>query len=215
MKNGNILPSGMGIKYEDVECIIDEIANQKAYQYKKVSYFDKDDLMQETKIKCWNALNKYNPNCGVELKVFLSVCAENRIRDIRRSIVYKHNKPCTKCPFWNETAAQSGIHDCLAYQDKMSCEKFYKHEKYVSVKLSSSHPIDIDNEKIEDYSYVTGVTNNEYIEHISSLIPSGLISNFNKLKDNNFNMKSLKSKDRKKMIHALKLIYNNKTNEEY
>lgn len=201
----NNVPVSSGIQYEEAEQIIEEIATQKAYQHKSISYFDANDLKQEVRIKCWAALPRFDSKCGTDLRIFLSVCAENRIRDIRRSILYKHNKPCFKCPFWNEAAAQSGVHDCLVFLNKMECEKYAKHEHYVQVKLSASHPIDIDNERIEDNDFQKRVENIDFVDYVYSNLPSGLWGLFDRLRHSNFNLKALRSRERSVIIAALRV----------
>jgi len=196
--------SGSGLTYQQAEEIIEEIATQKAYQHRRVGYYDLNDLKQEVRIKCWAVLPRYDKACGADLRVFLSVCAENRIRDIRRSVLYKHNRPCFVCPFWNESAAQSGLHDCLVFNNKMECEKYAKHERYVQAKLSASHPIDIDNERIEDDHFDKMVYTIDFIDHIQHNLPSGLLVLFDKLLYNNFNLKCFKPKERTIMISALR-----------
>ncbi len=82
-----------GLSYSEQNHIIEKIANQKAYQYRNIGFFDSEDIKQEVRVKCWSVLSKYDPKkYTTDLKVFLSVCAENRIRDIKRSVLYKHNK---------------------------------------------------------------------------------------------------------------------------
>lgn len=195
-----------GIVFKQVESLIEEIALQKAYQYKNIGYYDINDIKQEVRIKCWAALPRFDVGCGADLKVFLSVCAENRIRDIRRSILYKHNKPCFKCPFWNEQAAQSGQHDCLVFENKMECEKYAKHERYVQVKLSASHPVDIDNQKIEDEDFNKKIINIDFIDFVHNNLPSGFIPLFDKLLSNNLNPKCLKIRERNRIMSELKKI---------
>lgn len=195
-----------GLTYTQQEDIIERVARNKAYQYRSVGYFDSDDLMQEVRIKCWNAMDKYDPTCGVNLYVFLSVCAENRIRDIKRSILYKHNKPCLRCPFWCAGSAASGQHDCMVYYDKMQCEKYKKHERYVQAKLSASHPIDIDNERIEDEESSVHQDTLEMVEFIESKLPVGMMGSFRKFRSQNFNPRSLKHRERNLLMEVLKEI---------
>jgi hypothetical protein len=195
-----------GLTYHEQEHIIERVARNKAFQYRSVGYLDIDDLMQEVRIKCWHAMDKYDPTCGVNLYVFLSVCAENRIRDIKRSILYKHNKPCLRCPFWCAGAAASGMHDCIVYLDKMQCDKYQKHERYVQAKLSASHPIDIDNERIEDEESGTHRKTLELVEFIEARISPGLIHLFRKFKAQNFNPRALKPKERGILLDTLREI---------
>jgi hypothetical protein len=196
--------------YVNHEHLIETIANQKSYQYRNVGFFDSEDLKQEVRIKCWSVLHKYNPiKFSADLYVFLSVCAENRIRDIRRSIVYKHDKPCNRCPFWNHLAAQSGMHDCLIFFDKVNCDKYRKREKYVQAKLSSNHPIDIDDideENVIDKNSMLVINNFDFIDFVYASLEPDLIPIFDKLIDNNFEFKKLKPKEKKLLINQLKDI---------
>jgi len=205
--NSNVLPSGF--TYNDVEDIIERISDKKARKYGNVGFYDLDDLKQEARIKCWSILGRYNVNHGTELEAYLGICIENRIRDIKRSIVYKHNKPCFQCPFWQQDAASSGAHDCLVFDNKMECEKYARHEKYVQIKLSSSHPIDIDNERIEDGKYANTINGEELYDYVIKHLPSGHRHCFDKLANNNFNLKSLKKNEVKAIVSELKKIMSN------
>lgn len=202
----NTVVMASGLTYTQQEDIIERVARNKAFQYRNVGYYDIDDLMQEVRIKCWNAMEKYDPSCGVNLYVFLSVCAENRIRDIKRSILYKHNKPCLRCPFWCASAAASGQHDCIVYYDKMQCDKYAKHERYVQAKLSASHPIDIDGERIEDSESESHRETLELVEFIETKLPGSMMGLFHRFRAQNFNPRALKPRERSVLMEALKDI---------
>ncbi len=195
-----------GLTYDKQESIIERVASVKAHQYRKIGFYDLEDLKQEVRIKCWSVIHRYDPLCGANLYVFLSVCADNRLRDIKRGVMYKHNKPCLRCPFWHAGAAASGVHDCLVYDFKMDCERFSKHEKYVQAKLSASHPIDINNEKIEDVFSSAHELRFDFIDFVETHISKSLLPLFRKLKTNNYNVKCLKPKERNLILSVLKDI---------
>ena len=200
------IPAASGLSFQEQESLIERIAVSKSYQHRKIGYYDFDDLKQEVRIKCWSAVERYDPNCGANIFVFLSVCAENRIRDIRRSVQYKNNKPCLRCPFWDKGAAASGQHDCRVYHDKIQCERFSKHEKFVHTKLSASSPIDIDTQMIEDNDFATHLHKLEIVEVIENRLPQHLCPLFKKLKTQNFNLKMLKAKERALLINTLRSL---------
>lgn len=207
MKLNKEMPSASGLLFNDVSSLIEKVARQKACQYRNIGFFDYDDIMQEVRIKCWRVLHKYNPHkFTTDLSVFLSICAENRMRDIRRSIVYKHNRPCIRCPFWNQSMAQSGIHDCLIFLDKMQCDKYNKHERYVQAKLSASHPVDIDNQRIIDNKSDQHINEVEIIDYVLSNIDKDLLPAFKQLLANNFEIRKVRQKDRALLVKALKEI---------
>lgn len=199
-----------GVSYSDHEEIIEKIAKAKAYQYGPIGFFGIEDIKQEVRLKCWEALrNKYNTERGTNVYAFLSVCADHRIKDIKRSVMYKHNKPCLRCPFWNAAAASSGVHDCMVYWDKMDCERYAKHERYVQAKLSSSHPIDIDGERIEDKVSFRHSDKVDLIDFIETRLPSTLMPSFAHFKANNYNPKSLKVRERATLMRMLRNILRN------
>lgn len=198
--------SASGLTYTQQEHIIERVALAKAHQYRQIGYYELDDLKQEVRIKCWSVIHRYNPECGANLYVFLSVCADNKLRDIKRGVMYKHNKPCLRCPFWNSAAASSGRHDCLVYDYKMDCERFAKHERYVQAKLSASHPIEINNERVEDTGHMSPEDRVDLVDYIETRLPKGLLPSFSKLKLNNYNTKCLKPRERSTLINSLRNI---------
>lgn len=204
MENSTTEIVASGLSFKDQEELIEQVATAKAYQYKKIGFYDFDDIKQEVRIKCWSVVERYDPTCGTNLSVFLSICADNRIKDIRRSVMYKHNKPCLRCPFWDKNAATSGSHDCLVYYNKMCCERYAKHEKYVHAKLSASQPIDINTQRIEDLNSGTHQRSLEIVELIESKLPKHLLPIFNKFKAENFDTKALKARERSLLLDTLR-----------
>lgn len=202
--------SGSGLSYENCSAIIESIATIKANQHRNVSYYGPEDIKQEVRVKCWLSLPKYDPDrFGTDLKVFLSICAENRIRDIKRSTIYKHNKPCFSCPFWMEQAANSGVHDCCIFADKMHCVKYSRHEKYVQVKLSANHPVDIDGHRIEDFKFKNSISSIDILDFINQHLSKQLYPLFVIFYNNNFDVKCLKKPERELLFSGLKTILSN------
>lgn len=199
-----------GITFENQQETVEKVANAKAFQYRKIGYYDTEDLKQEIRIKCWSVINRYDPNSGTNLFVFLSVCADNRLRDIRRSVIYKHNKPCFRCPFWHKGAAASGVHDCLVYYNKMDCDRFAKHERYTHAKISSSQPIDIDTQRIEDHNYGVKQREVEINEMVESKLPNELVPLFRKFKSYNFDTKMLKAREKSILLNTLRNLFSRK-----
>lgn len=186
--------------------LIERISSTKASQYQKIGFYDFDDLKQEARIKCWSIIDRYNPERGTNIFVFLSTSVDNRFRDIRRSVLYKHNKPCNRCPFWDANAAVSGLHDCVIYKNKMDCSKYSKHERYVKAKLSSNNPMDILHQNLSDTFFDNNCSLFELIDLIENRLPTSLISSFTKFKKHNFDSKSLKPKERKVLFDILRKI---------
>lgn len=187
-------PSGT-IDYKAAEPIIEAIAESKANQFRKIGWLDEEDIKQEVRLKCHNILDRYDPN-QADLYIFLARCADNRLRDLRRSIRYKHNKPCKRCEHWDEEAEAKGQHDCRLFRDKMECDKFFKHERYVQVKLSASHPVNIDEDRVFDSHFNRRIRQTDLVDFVHAHIPPEFKPLFHRFMNANFDLKALKPKER-------------------
>jgi len=200
--------SPSGLTYDSVHDIIERIAKDKAKQYRRIAYYDELDIAQEVRIKCFMTLKNYDPKrSGSNIHTFLSVCADNRLRDIRRNTVYKHNSPCARCMYWNSDAAASGIHDCARFGDKIDCEKFTKHGRYIMAKLSINSPTMVDEKMALDTAHHEHVSAFDFTDFIVENLPSGHVSIFMELKDNNFNLRALGKSDRHVIIKDIRDIF--------
>lgn len=202
-----LYPSGVNI-----EEIIENIATVKSKQYKKIAYLDEDDIKQEVRIKCYDSLEKYNFGRSEKIHTFLSICADNKIKDIKRSLVYKHSLPCHKCPFWDKDSAQSGMYDCVAFNRKEYCDKFKKHSIFVKNKISANMALDVDEEIIYDKKNVFDSI--ELYDYIESSLPSSLMFSYNKFKNSNFSSNSLSSKERSILFPILQSIMSEMKDEK-
>jgi len=190
------------LTYQAASEVIEAIAEAKVRQFRRIAWLDADDIRQEVRLKCSLTLGKFNPDIS-DLHTFLSRCAENRLRDIKRGVLYKHNKPCFRCPLWNEAAARAGRHDCTAFTEKMDCDKYARHERYVHAKLSASHPVNIDDDRVQDTAFDREVAKSELIEYIHSKLSSEMKVIFNAFELSNFNLKALRPRDRTAISEAV------------
>jgi hypothetical protein len=194
-----VYPSG--IKYKDIEQIIDTVARAKAHQYGSVSYLDQQDLIQEVKIKCWKVLNSYNPDRkNANLLTFLSVCADNRIKDLRRILVYKHNKPCVRCIHHSKGK-------CTKFKKRMECKQFEQHEMRIKNKLSCSNTVDICGHNVYDKKSERFIEDVDFYDFIYTHLPQHLHQLFDQLRDANFDFRVLKPRQKKMMRCLLAEIY--------
>lgn len=195
-----------GIDPEEAQDIIESIARSKAVKHRKIAHLGIDDICQEVRLKLWLSLSKFDPERKVKLRTFLTVVAENRIRDIKRALLYKHNKPCFRCPFWDKIASKAGNHDCLEFEKKTECEKYARHEKFVQAKISANNPISLDGTRLEDQGSCFSETTFDMLEYIYTYLPSAFHPLFDKLKESNYDFNSLKSKERVILLGILKEV---------
>jgi hypothetical protein len=81
-----------GIKYSDVEQIIEKIALRLANKYKSISFLDPEDIKQEVRLKCFSILGEYNSaRHDANIQAFFSISADNRLRDLKRGLLYNPN----------------------------------------------------------------------------------------------------------------------------
>jgi hypothetical protein len=164
---------------------------------------DSDDLAQEIRIKCFQQIHKFNPNVSTNPKGFFSVCADNLLRDIQRKLVFKDNRPCLTCPFYDAKAFMTNQHDCTAFADKMQCDKWVKHDRYVKIKRNSNAPIDISSCDIPS-TVTKAISNIDMQDYILEHVPSGVHYLYDKLKKNNFDANKLPLKEKEVLLHVLK-----------
>lgn len=196
------MPSGTELTYQAAEQVIEAVAESKARQFRRIAWLDADDIRQEVRLKCSLTLGRFDPTKS-DLHTFLSRCAENRLRDIKRGVLYKHNKPCFRCPLWNEEASRAGRHDCMAFADKMECDKYAKHERYVHAKLSASHPVNIDEGRMHDTTFDRAVAKSDLIECIYAKLTREELAIFVVFERSNFNLRSLRPRDRTIICEAI------------
>lgn len=199
-----------GVGYDDVATIIEQIAESKARQAGQIAYYDFEDLKQEVRLKCFTSLRSYDPSRSrAKITMFLSVCADNRIKDIRRSVIYKHGCPCYRCQYWDEEASASGLYDCVRFTAKTMCPKMRRHTQYVHSKMSINSPGFLDEHRLPDANYSRNTDRVDLFDFVQQSLPSGLLAPFLRLQESNYHLQSLSPTDRGKLTRALRDIFRN------
>lgn len=113
------------LSYEEAHSTIEKIVSIKARQYVKPGQ-SVDDVAQEIRIICFQALEKYNPaKVGRSIFHFLARCADNGLYNQQRGIYLDNNPPCLRCEHYiKETKGcaiqESGCERIVQYRDKMA-----------------------------------------------------------------------------------------------
>jgi len=203
------------VTYQQAATIVEAVAESKARQFRRIAWLDEEDIKQEVRTKCFRILHRYDPSNTADLYTFLSKCAENRLRDIRRGVLYKYNKPCSRCVFWDPEAKKAGEHDCKAFTNKMDCDKYSRHERYVHAKLSASHPISINESLVEDQTSIRRLGHKDLIEYVYANISPELTEDFKQFESANFNLSALRPKQRVVLVEALVQILEKYQEDDY
>ena len=194
-----------GITYDDFSAIVERVAELKARHHLNIGYLDEEDIKQEVRIKCWEIMNRVDNDIG-QPDSFFAVCAEHRLTDLKRSLIYKHQKPCFKCPHWNKDPEASGSYKCFRFEDRSECERFSKHEKFVALKIASNYPYNLHHEPIYDETSHRGMERVDLEDYIYTHLPEFFHPYFKTVQENGYNFKVLKAKMRATLLNLLREI---------
>lgn len=187
--------------YDDpkIKKLIEEIAIATANKYKKIAYYDAEDIRQEVRMKCVKSLNRYDPTrSDATLKTFLITCSHNRIRDIKRSVLYKHNNPCRKCDFQGKRKNK-----CNQYTSKSQCPKYKEHERFIACKLAANKPLSLDENRLFDRESENDTIKLDMIDYIYASLSPEYYEDFYLLVESNFNFKTIHIKRRGKLMDII------------
>ena len=109
--------------YEKYEDTIEEIADLK--KTKAFAFFEEEDIKQEVRLICFNALEKFDESKS-SVRTYLWSCVTNRLNNLKRDKYYRLEKPCskTKCPMYNVFQKK-----CTSNTYPSICPKLKKNEQ--------------------------------------------------------------------------------------
>lgn len=88
--------------YEDLHVTIEKIVAMKSSRW-SFPGMDSDDIAQEVRLLCFQALQKYDPEKeGKGVFYFLVKCVDNGLYNKGRGIYFDNNPPCMRCPDYNK-----------------------------------------------------------------------------------------------------------------
>lgn len=194
----------------EIQRIIEEIAKATANKCKTIAYLDKADIEQEVRMKCLESLRHYDPNrSSANIRTFLITCVNNKMRDLRRSLLYKYNIPCNKCDFFD-----TKNNKCVKYINKSNCSRLLKHERYVLCKLTSGHAIIINESQTIDEKELKNQDKFLLLDFIRASLPSNMIWMIDALVESNFDMSIFKPREKADLIFYLSSVIDEFYTEE-
>jgi hypothetical protein len=138
MDNEKKITKKHNLTYGDIEEIVEYLVKTKAYGY-TFDCYTQDDIAQEIRIICFNALNKLDPERVKDGKLqnFFGRCVDNGLKNLKRDNYVRASSPYRK-----------KFH-ALDENDKSEeaeeiREKFAHHQKGVKRKLAIRHATPID-----------------------------------------------------------------------
>jgi hypothetical protein len=143
-------PIGSGISYDDARGLVETIVSMKKTKYNYPGH-DPDDLAQDIRLICWEALKKLDPDkLGKSVFHFVAKCVDNALYNKFRGVYLDNNPPCLRCPeYVKETKTcrikEVGCSRIVQYRDRMS------RKRAIAAPLSYNAHLDSDGDN--DFSY--------------------------------------------------------------
>ena len=138
--------SASGIAYEDAQDLVETIVSIKKVKYKYPGV-DQDDLAQDIRIMCWDALeNKYDPSkVGKSVFHFVARVVDNGLYNKFRGVYLDNNPPCIRCSDYDKATKtcmidEVGCDRIVSYRDRM------KRKRAIAAPLSYNAQLDSDGE---------------------------------------------------------------------
>ncbi len=102
---------GSGIGYYDVEDLVETIVHMKKGKYAFPGH-DSEDLAQDIRLICWEALNKFDQNkLGKSVFHFVARCVDNALYNKFRGVYLDNNPPCLRCPMYIKETKECEINE--------------------------------------------------------------------------------------------------------
>ena len=119
---------------EVIEKVVGILSNKFRF-----GYYSIDDLKQEGRLFCLEALSRFDPNKGFTLDNFLYRHVRNRFINFKRDNYKRNESPCLKCPFFDKKFKNSK-NQCTAFDEKLDCELW---ALFVSKNKSKSQLVEV------------------------------------------------------------------------
>lgn len=115
-----------GIPYESALDLVETIVNMKRSKY-NFPGVDPEDLAQDIRVMCWEALeHKFDPNkLGKSVFHFVARVVDNGLYNKFRGVYLDNNPPCLRCPEYIRATKECAIDEVgcnriLSYRDRMA-----------------------------------------------------------------------------------------------
>ena len=154
--------AGSGIKYADVEDLVETIVSMKKAKY-SFPGVDAEDLAQDIRLECWRVLRLHDPDKeGKSLFHFVARCVDNFLYNKFRGIYLDNNPPCLRCPdYIKETKTcrieEVGCDRIVAYRDMMARKRAIAAPLSYNAQLDTDDSVDFTQHESMSVGSTTGV----------------------------------------------------------
>ncbi len=143
-------PVGSGIVYEDVLDLVETIVSMKKAKY-NFPGVDAEDLAQDIRVMCWQALeHKFDPGkLGKSVFHFVARVVDNGLYNKFRGVYLDNNPPCLRCEHYVKETKSCAI-------EEVGCDRIVSYRERMARKRAIAAPLSynahLDHEEASDFS---------------------------------------------------------------
>lgn len=167
------------LTYKDIEPIIECVVTVKCAKFGNIGIYNREDIAQEIRAKCYKILQRFDPNEGGAFNFFGS-CADNLLRDLRRKHTLRKTNVCSRCVYYRNSA-------CFLYaDDQEKCRRFRvylenKQRKESIAKMTCDPDFAWHTQPSDTFIFDQEHYYESAIHNIRGILPSGLVYSFDLL----------------------------------
>jgi len=150
---------GSGIYYNDVLDLVETIVSMKKGKY-NFPGVDPEDLAQDIRVMCWQALeNKFDPTkLGKSVFHFVARVVDNGLYNKFRGIYLDNNPPCLRCEHYIKDTKSCAI-------EEVGCDRIVSYRQRMAQKRAIAAPLSYNAQLDQD-------DNSDYTAHESLSVGS-------------------------------------------
>lgn len=141
---------GSGIAYNDMQDLVETIVSMKKTKY-NFPGVDPEDLAQDIRVMCWEALEKrFDPDkLGKSVFHFVARVVDNGLYNKFRGTYLDNNPPCLRCEHYIKETKSCAIEEVgcdriVSYRDRMARKR--------AIAAPLSYNASLDNEEHSDFT---------------------------------------------------------------
>lgn len=143
-------PVGSGLTYESAEDLVETIVSMKKGKY-SFPGVDPEDLAQDIRLMCWEALeHKFDPDkLGKSVFHFVARVVDNGLYNKFRGVYLDNNPPCLRCEHYLKETKSCAI-------DEVGCDRIVSYRDRMARKRAIAAPLSynaqLDSEEHSDFT---------------------------------------------------------------
>lgn len=126
------------LSYEDIEPIVEYLVKVKSREY-TFDCWDTEDIGQEIRIICFNALEKFEQSKAVDVKQitnYFGRCVDNRLKNLKRDKYIRFTPSLSRKKISELSLTEDGLQSITDKLDKFQAD--------LTSKINIKHPVPID-----------------------------------------------------------------------